>query len=193
MELITPQEMYKLEERLFAKGITVPELMEHVGKECAGIIEDRKGKGNKVIVFCGPGNNGGDGLVCARYLAKSNDVVVVMAMDPKTDAGKLNLRRAQEAGIRIIALEDLESPEEDIVVDALLGIGASGPLRGDIRKACDIINSMDAFKISIDVPTGAGQEGGIRPDATLALHLPKAEGGEVWIVDMGLGSARRER
>jgi NAD(P)H-hydrate epimerase len=186
MESITPEEMYKLEKRLFAKGITIPELMEHVGKECARIIEEKRGKGKKVMVFCGPGNNGGDGLVCARYLAKDNDVVIVMVAKPKTEAAKTNLRMAQEAGVPITSLDDLESPEEDIVVDALLGIGASGPLRGDIKEACALINSMDAYKISIDVPTGSGQEDGVKPEATIALHLPKAEGGEIWIVDMGL-------
>ena len=186
MGFITPEEMYALEERLFAKGITIPELMEHVGKECARMIEEKRGKGKRVLVFCGPGNNGGDGLVCARYLAKDNDVVVVMVIGPKTDAAKGNLGKAQEAGVPVITLDDLESPEGDIAVDALLGIGASGPLRGDIKRACEAINSMDAYKISIDVPTGAGQEGGVKPDATIALHLPKAEGGEIWLLDMGL-------
>jgi NAD(P)H-hydrate epimerase len=186
MEFITPEEMYKLEEKLFAKGITIPELMEHVGKECARIIEEKRGKGNKVLLFCGPGNNGGDGLVCARYLAKGNDVTIVMVVEPKTEAAKLNHEMGEKAGIPIIGLEELKNPVADIVVDALLGIGSSGPLRGSIKEACSLINSMDAYKISIDVPTGAGQDDGVKPDATIALHLPKAEGGEIWLLDMGL-------
>lgn len=190
---ISVEEMRKLEEKAFASGIAVIGLMEHAGRECASLIESKRGTGNRILIFCGPGNNGGDGLVCARYLAGRNDVVVAMPIEPKTDAAETNHRRALDAGIRIVGLEEAGKMEADIVVDALLGIGAKGALRGPIKDACLLINSAKAYKISIDVPTGMDAESGecdadaVRPDATICIHAPKTEEtGELWIADIGL-------
>ncbi|MBD3209759.1 NAD(P)H-hydrate epimerase [Candidatus Micrarchaeota archaeon] len=186
MKFISAEKMRALEEKLFDRGISVTELMEKVGRKCAETIESKKGTGNRVLVFCGPGNNGGDGLVCARYLKDNNIVGIVMAGGPKTVEAKTNYRRAREAGIPLVRMENAKDFRADIVIDALLGIGAEGPLRGKIKKACSAVHSMGGFIVSIDVPTGAGQENRVKPDATLAIHAPKAEGGEIWTVDIGI-------
>ena len=197
---VSVKEMRELEENAFASGITVLELMERAGRECAGLIESKRGTGNRILIFCGPGNNGGDGLVCARYLNEKNKVVVAIPIESKTDAAKTNYRRAEDAGIRIISLEEAGNMEADIVVDALLGIGTKGTLRGEMRDACVLINSVKAYKISIDVPTGLDAEGGernsdaVKPDATICIHAPKTGEvkagkqvtGELWIADIGL-------
>ena len=87
----------------------------------------------------------------------------------------------------------------DVIVDALLGIGAKDGLRSPIKEACDIINSSEAVKISIDVPTGMDADTGevdkhaVLPDATLCIHAAKkgiakewGKSGRLWIVDIGL-------
>jgi hydroxyethylthiazole kinase-like uncharacterized protein yjeF len=196
---ISVGEMQEIEEKAFASGITVLELMERAGRECAKLIESKRGTGNRIVIFCGPGNNGGDGLVCARYLAEKNDVAVVMPIEPKTDAAKANRKRAEDAGIRIVGPEEAKM-KADIVVDALLGIGAKGALRGKIRDGCILINSLKAYKISIDVPTGIDADSGerdldaVKPDATICIHAPKTgemkagkrATGELWIADIEL-------
>ncbi len=197
---ITVEEMRKLEEKVFASGITVLELMERAGRECAKLIESKLGKENRILIFCGPGNNGGDGLVCARYLSENNDIAVVMPIESKTGAAKTNLKRAEDVGLRIVGLEEAKTMEAGIVVDALLGIGAKGALRGKIKDSCIRINSLKAYKISIDVPTGVDANSGncdpdaVKPDATICIHAPKTgemkagkqATGELWIADVGL-------
>jgi NAD(P)H-hydrate epimerase len=189
MESITVKEMRELEEKAFARGNTILELMERAGKECAHLIESKLGTGKTIVIFCGSGNNGGDGLVCARYLSKNNDVRLILPIEPKTEAAKENLRKAQEAGIEIVD----SIGQADIVVDALLGIGTRGPLRGVIKDACRLINSSKTYKISIDVPTGMDAETGecdadaVKPDVTICIHAPKTgQAGELWIADIGL-------
>lgn len=188
--MISVEQMRKLEHEAFERGATVEELMERAGKACAEEIEKRLGTGIRIAVFIGPGNNGGDGLVAARYLNEKNDVVVVLVKEPKTDAAKLNYQRAREAGMEFGNVEDAV-----VIVDAMLGIGARNPLRGEIREACIMINGMAGFKVSIDVPTGVGADGDIdadavRPNATICLHDCKEgcekAGGELWIADIGL-------
>lgn len=188
--MISAREMRRLEEKAFAKGVTIDSLMERAGKACADEIEKRLGTGKKIAIFVGPGNNGGDGLVAARYLGRKNDVTVVLVKEPKTDSAKLNYQRAKEAGVKF---GDAEGA--DIIIDAMLGIGARNPLRGEILEACLRINGMGGFKVALDVPSGLDADGeadenAVRADATICLHDCKLgcekTGGELWIVDIGL-------
>jgi NAD(P)H-hydrate epimerase len=194
--MISVKEMKNLEEMKFASGTTIDELMEVVGEKCAKQIESKLGIWKKIIIFCGPGNNGGDGLVAARYLAEKNDVAVIVSSDSKTEPAKKNLEKAKKAGVKF-----LQEPEKcDIIVDALLGFGFKGELRGNIKEACKIINSMKAYKVSIDIPTGIDSDSGeydadfVKVDATICLHdakigaikAGKERTGELWIIDIGL-------
>ncbi len=189
--MISGEEMRQLEEKAFASGVNIDALMERAGKGCTEEIERRLGNGKRILLFIGPGNNGGDGLVAARYLNEKNDVTIVIVKEPKTDAARKNLERAKDAGLRFGILDDA-----DIVVDAMLGIGATGALRGEIKEACRRINQMKGFKVAIDVPTGIDAGSGecdgdaVKADATICLHDCK-EGceklaGEFWVVDIGL-------
>jgi len=192
--------MRSLEEKAFAGGVTVLELMERAGKECARIIETERGTGNSILIFCGPGNNGGDGFICARYLAAKNDVLVIVPIEPKTGAAKINYKKVLESGIKFIGMNEAAKVRADIVIDALLGIGAKGALQGPVKEACKLINSLDSFVVSIDVPTGMDAETGecdldaVKPNATICIHAPKTgeikagknKTGELWIADIGL-------
>ncbi len=198
---ITIAEMREMEEKAYSAGTTERELMERAGRGCAGIIERNTGKDNSILVFCGPGNNGGDGLVCARYLSTKSNVAAVVLSEPKTEISRINLERAKDAGVKIIPLEDAHSFPHTVIVDALLGIGARLPLGGRVKEACDIINSSSGFTISIDAPTGMDADTGekdvsaVKPDATICIQEPKkgivlggeSNTGELWILDIGLG------
>ena len=193
MEGITVQEMRDLEEKRFQEGLDIMVLMERVGKNCAEIIEERYGRGKWIVVFCGPGNNGGDGYVCARYLSGRNDVGIVMAAEPKTTPAKANYEKAKD--LIVDSVEDA-----DIIVDAMLGTGQTPPLRGRIKELCKKINRMKGFKVAIDVPSGKDADSGetdedfVRCDATICLHAPKIgvlkagneKTGELWTIDIGI-------
>ena len=193
MEGITVMEMRELEERKFREGLDILVLMERVGKSCADIIEERFGSGRWIVVFCGPGNNGGDGYVCARYLSERNDVGIVMAAEPKTDPAKANYEKAKD--LIVDSVEDA-----DIIVDAMLGTGQIPPLRGRIKELCRKINRMKGFKVAIDVPTGMDADSGetdedfVRCDLTICLHAAKIgvlksgkeKTGDLLVADIGI-------
>jgi NAD(P)H-hydrate epimerase len=219
MKGISVAKMRELDAEAIAAGTQVLELMERAGRECAKFIGQDFGEGKRILVFCGPGNNGGDGFVCARHLHGGNAVKVCVVVEPKTSAAKENLLRAKEAGVRVIGasgegadwkamLKELgeEIKSADIVVDALLGVGMSLPLRGKILDACRLINSSAGFAkppkiVSIDIPTGMDADTGetdydaIAPDVAICMHAPKigelkaGEGktGRLVVADIGLG------
>ena len=192
--------MRALEEKAFAGGTSALELMDRAGKECARIIEERRGTGNRILVFCGPGNNGGDGLVCARYLAEKNEVTIVMPLEPRTKEAKTNFELAKAAEMKFAWMTEIVAAKPDIVVDALLGIGARPGLRGEVLDSCMLINSFDTFTVSIDIPTGMDADSGecdpnaVIPNATICIHAPKTgeikaggtKTGLLWVADIGL-------
>jgi NAD(P)H-hydrate epimerase len=197
---VSVEEMRRMEGNAFASGVSVLDLMERAGRECARLIESKLETGNRILIFCGPGNNGGDGLVCARYLKQKYDVYIVVPIEPKTEAAQAKYQEAKNKQIRIISMDEVAFFKPDLIVDALLGIGARLPLRGAIKDACGLINSLDGFKVTIDIPSGMDAETGesdpdaVRPDATICIHAPKtgvikageAKAGELWIADIGL-------
>ncbi len=200
MDSLSIEEMRALEEKAISSGTTVLELMERAGLVCANLIESRLGTGKSILIFCGPGNNGGDGLVCAFYLSKNNPVKIVIPIEPKTDIAKQNLARTTAEKIPILTLEEAKAETPEVIVDALLGIGVRLPLRGKIKDACLLFNSISAYKVSIDVPTGMDAETGVtdsdavKPDATICIQAPKVgeikagmeKTGKIIIAEIGL-------
>ncbi len=107
----------------------------------------------RVSVWCGGGNNGGDGLVVARLLHQAQREVEVRSArargQPVGDAAE-NLRRARQAGLRFV-----EDPGPgDIVVDALFGTGFAGVPRREAAQAIAMINGSGDPVVSVDVPSG---------------------------------------
>ncbi|MCS7131793.1 MAG: NAD(P)H-hydrate dehydratase, partial [Hadesarchaea archaeon] len=156
-------------------------------------------------------NNGGDGFVAARHLANAGaEVEVLLLGDPKliaTPEARANWQALQSLrrSVKCLAVRDsselqaLKGKKVDVVIDAMLGIGAVGRLREPIASAARAINSMRAYKVAVDVPTGVDSlTGEASPDAvrchlTVTFHdlkpgLKKAKRctGEVVVVDIGL-------
>lgn len=119
---------------------------------------------SEVVIFCGPGNNGGDGLVIARYLSEVIPVKVVLAhFGYKTSSEfNINLDRIKdnpkiqfvEATDFINHLERLDFPFSPLIIDALFGIGLVRPLEGDFARLVEGINSLNAVVVSVDIPSG---------------------------------------
>ena len=167
-------------------------LMENAGESVTTEILNYFPSAKTIGIFCGKGNNGGDGLVCARHLIQHGVAVTVFLLakpeDLKGDA-KSNLTAylslkpkaelvdvSEENQLKqcIVNLKKL-----DVLVDAILGTGTTGQLRGLIPLAIDIINDSNKPIVSIDIPTGLDADRGltlgkcIRPSLTTTLGLPK--------------------
>jgi hydroxyethylthiazole kinase-like uncharacterized protein yjeF len=149
------------------------DLMERASKAFVGWFvnhfpEDRK----SVSIYCGTGNNGGDGLAIARMLHQHGyqkiEVKIARFSDKGTDDFNLNLDRLKQLDIPIIEIKSGDQfPEEksSIIIDALLGTGLNKPLKGDYEKLVDHLNDLGKTIVSVDVPTGLLADGEIPSDA----------------------------
>jgi len=150
-------------------GIPGVVLMENAGRSCAELIkEELAGVTNpKVCIFCGTGNNGGDGYVIARHLLNSSfEVVVVICGDHNKVKGdaKINLDILEGLGQAIEQLNladgDIRGLVEafaagaDMLVDGLFGTGLSGQLSDEYKELIESINSQDCPILAVDIPSG---------------------------------------
>lgn len=186
--------------RAQALGIAEERLMEHAGTAVAAAVRalavdvERWGTG-PIVILCGPGNNGGDGMVAARRLALAGArvVVAIIARDtkPRNPSSARNWDRiARDAGItkvhapvaRDVAKFGQGIEKAAVIVDALLGTGVRGPLREPIRGAVELIERARATGIpvvAVDTPTAVDLSSGepsdpaVRADLTVTFHRPK--------------------
>ncbi|MEF3279833.1 MAG: NAD(P)H-hydrate epimerase [Elusimicrobiota bacterium] len=178
-------------------SISSQTLMENAGKACANEVANYvKEKFNNfeinISVLCGRGHNGGDGLVCARYLKDLGfNNVKIFIINP-SDRGYpelvvKNLNKAKEKSIDINLctlrnITEIESKlnEADIIIDALLGISAVGKPVAVVKKMIQIANRTKKDIIAIDIPSGLNPDTGhhtgvfIKAVLTLTMGLPKS-------------------
>lgn len=143
-------------------GISTLVLMENAGAAIAReVLKSLKG-GERIAIFCGRGNNGGDGLVAARHLMAQRikpDIFLACGFSRVKNEAKVNLDILLKLKAKITRLsgrrlKKIKISKYDLLVDALLGVGVSGELRGVYPDLIKLINSSRARIISVDVPSG---------------------------------------
>ena len=188
MKIVTPDEMRRLEQEASRYGLSTDDLMERAGLAIALETGEALGAvaGKRILVLVGPGNNGGDGLVAARHLARRGALATLYVVsERREDDTKLHLaldeetfpvNAATDEGYRDL---DRVLNSADAVLDAVLGTGRSRPLRGTIREVMLRLSKRKGILIAVDVPTGVDAETGQadpaapKADLTLALGFPK--------------------
>lgn len=199
--ILTATETKAAEDALFARGVSVIELMTRAGCAAADIAWDRFGPVG-TLVLCGPGNNGGDGYVLAARLRERGVAVRVAASgDPATDAARA-ARAAWDAPVEALA----EAEPAALVIDALFGTGLSRPLADAIAQPAARVMAAACSRLAIDLPSGIATDDGavlsaLPPaDCTVALGALKrahrlmpavARCGEVVVADIGFGALPR--
>jgi ADP-dependent NAD(P)H-hydrate dehydratase / NAD(P)H-hydrate epimerase len=159
-------------------------LMETAGRGVCDVLERVLGpaSGRRVLVLCGTGNNGGDGLVIARVLhARGAEVHAVALADEGdlTEDAAANLRALHEVAAHAegLRLEVSDRPDAlnpywpEVVVDALLGIGVTGPLREPVGAFARWVNACPAPAVAVDVPSGLDSETGRAAEGTVRAAL----------------------
>lgn len=190
--------MRRIEERTFAGGATAECLMDEVGRQIAQAVLQNSPRRGAAAVYYGKGHNGGDALVAARYLAEAGWEIELRPQEP--DASKL-------AELTRRKLDQFESKRPEraacrhsmrgctVILDGLLGIGATGPLREDIRALTRQINARraetDARVFAVDLPTGLNGDTGeadpdcVEADFTVTAGYAKsglvADGAPAWV------------
>lgn len=131
-------------------------------------------KEKHIAIYCGTGNNGGDGLAIARLLYKAHyknvSVKIARFSDKSTDDFNANLKRLKAAHVDIIELtadNTLIIETADIIVDALLGTGLNKPLSGAYKKLVDYLNGLNKTTVAVDIPTGFFADGELVKDAAV--------------------------
>ncbi len=197
------------------QGVGIPgsHLMERAGEAVATEILERY-EPDEVVVFCGQGNNGGDGFVVARELFNAGvevTVVTLVALEEYRGDALLNLEILGRLGIEprrgfsaagepedgVVALTEMA----DVVVDAIFGTGFTGAAKGAAAAAIDLINDAPGEVVSVDIASGVGADAGavhgpaVLADVTVALHAAKvghfvtpggAFSGEVVVTPIGI-------
>lgn len=172
--MITVKQMKELEERSEKLGVSRLMLMEHAGKCIFEKVSERVNLENKtIIVFAGPGNNGGDGFVAARWFSKKCFVFVLFfgSTEKLTPEAAANFARiGDNSQIEIIRFEDINDfnishikklgAKKLILIDALLGTGVSGAVKEPLSEGIELFNELKGYKVIIDVPSGVDPDTG---------------------------------
>ncbi len=187
------------------------DLMERASKACYNWIRRNIKKKKKVQVFCGMGNNGGDGLAVARMLGGTGyDVTVFIIRHTKQGSEDFRINEARLKKVRNVKMHDITADDklpkidkEAVVIDAMFGSGLKRPLEGFPASIVHHINTSEALVVAVDFPSGLFCEDNsknihkniIKANYTLTFQLPKlsfmfAENnkytGEWHILDIGL-------
>jgi NAD(P)H-hydrate epimerase len=202
IKVVTTEEMRQIETAADASGVTFAQMMENAGRAVAEAINDWIGaKDANILVLIGPGNNGGDGLVAARYLADMGAAVHLYVWKRETKGDK-NWELVCAKNLPVTWLSDDQglsilrqlTSRSDIIVDALLGTGNVRPIKGELELLLQTVRqTLDERRrprdatlcapsegtpefsvpavVAVDVPTGLNSDTGALDPATLSADL----------------------
>jgi len=198
MEALTVEQMRVIDANSDWFGVSFLQLMENAGRAAAA---EANKLGSSFAVICGPGNNGGDGFVAARYLKSKPKVFYFYP--PKTTESYENFVSAKN--YHPVQITPKSMPELakalstcDVIIDAIFGIGAKGRMREPFRSVVEIMNKSGKKIVSVDVPsgmdpaTGKTEDIAVKADITVCLHAAKTglvnnKGvGKLVIADIGI-------
>lgn len=167
-ELLTPTEMSRADALAVAAGIKSVDLMEAAGRAVAEFVAERYPAG-RVLVLCGPGNNGGDGFVAAEMLRKAGrEVRLALFGNRDKLKGDAALFADLWKGLVEPASADSLQPA-DMIVDALLGAGLDRDVEGELAALIAAVNTSGLPVVAVDVPSGLdGARGQVRGTAVHA-------------------------
>jgi hydroxyethylthiazole kinase-like uncharacterized protein yjeF len=189
MKVSTVEEMRNLD-RGAIEGFKIPDLilMENAGGAVYFVINNEFGvEGKRFTIFCGVGNNGGDGFVVARKLHSNRGRVTVFLLGDKgklTGCAKDNFEMIASMPIEIVQLTSVQDAHPaishcDAIVDALFGTGLVRDVGGIYREVIELINQSQKTVFSVDIPSGVNGDTGhvmgcaVRADYTVTFGLPK--------------------
>jgi NAD(P)H-hydrate epimerase len=193
MKLTTSKQMQALDRRSMEEyGIPGIVLMENAALRTAMVLREKYNHllEQKVFLFCGKGNNGGDGLAIARHLSnRGHEVKILLLADPESLRGDaaVNLDIAQKMDLPIQTVTTQEGllslsgsiHGKGLVIDAIFGAGLAKPVTGFFKEAIDFINGLPNPVLSVDIPSGLNADTGrvdgpcIHAHITVTFALPK--------------------
>ena len=187
------------------------DLMERAARACYNWFHAHISREKKIAIYCGKGNNGGDGLALSRMLAMAGyahvSVYVIAHSKNASEDFRVNEERLKKLAVSMTHLDSSTGVEQaDVIVDAILGSGLNSPLRGLLADMVDVLNATEALKIAIDIPTGLFADGNtgnnlnhiFKADRTFSFQFLKWSflfpefgplAGKIEVLDIGLSRA----
>lgn len=189
MKLVTSSQMRNIDKKTIEGiGILGLELMEKAGKGTALVAKEMLGgpENKAVVIFCGGGNNGGDGFVVGRHLSQWGAQVEFFLTAKRNEVrgdAKTNLEKAVDLDLPIVEILKKEGVpsriKADLIVDALFGTGFTGEIGGYVKDVVEKINTSGIPILSVDIPSGLHADTGefsgpcIKATRTATIALPK--------------------
>jgi NAD(P)H-hydrate epimerase len=189
MKIVTAEEMRAIDHASSERfGVPSLTLMENAGAAVAEFVLASYSAAERIVIFCGKGNNGGDGFVAARRLhERGKKVQVILLADPDSLRGDAAVMfgKLPNAAISVHSSEELKSARvrsslNDLYIDAVLGTGFKPPVSGLYAEPIAIMNASSVPVIAVDIPSGANadamtpQSGTIaRADAVVTFTAPR--------------------
>ena len=193
-------EVNSLDKRCYEKFLLSEDLlMEHAASNMALYISEKYSSFESILIVCGSGNNGADGITLARLLHTKFDVNLYLSTTPKSSMAQLQLQRAKTLDIKIVN----ELFNADIIVDCLFGTGLNKPLDEksiNLLNTLNSYNSFSTFKLACDIPSGINNLGQIQnvafeADVTITMgalktslfsDMAKDYVGEIVVANLGV-------
>ncbi len=177
-EVLSAAEM-KIFEKLNFKKKNSYFFMQRAGYEVFKFIRNNFKKKQSIIVLCGPGNNGGDGFITAKYLTENNYKTTVFTFANKHRYKGDALKALKKFDGITKNLNSFKLTKNTLIVDALFGIGLKRKIKGRLKKIFKLINSSKNSVVSVDIPSGISSDDGqilgsaIKADFTITFHRKK--------------------
>lgn len=171
-------------------------LMEHASTAMMNFIDKNFKKNQKVLIVCGAGNNGADGITLARLLYKKYKVIVYIPFGAKSSMARLQLQRIKSLNIKVSS----KIKVCDVVVDCLFGSGLNRDLNEESSSIIKSLNKLKAYKIACDIPSGINNLGQVNQNAfyadvtitmgglkkSLFTDIAKEYVGDIKVADLGI-------
>ena len=190
-------EVNSLDKRCYEKfALSEDILMEHAASSMYDFIESKFEENKSILIVCGSGNNGADGIALSRLLHKKYDVNLYLSKEPKSTMAKIQLQRAKSLDIKIVK----EIFQADIIVDCLFGSGLNKKLIEEDTSLLQNLNSFNSYKIACDISSGIDNLGQVKTiafeaDTTITMgalktslfsDIAKDYVGEIIVANLGV-------
>lgn len=199
--LLSVAEMQKAEQQAIKQGISGWQMMQVAGKGVAGLVMQYYDQ-RKVLVLCGPGNNGGDGYVAAQALHEAGWDVQVKALGGALEGDAATAQKNYKGAYFSEAIESVS--DDTILIDALFGTGLTRAIDGEYRQIVEALAAKKLTVVAVDIPSGIHGDSGELMGAAIpaeltvtfgakkrghALYPGKEYCGRIFLVDIGIGEA----
>ncbi|MGC9060555.1 MAG: NAD(P)H-hydrate dehydratase [Thermoplasmata archaeon] len=175
-------------------GVSREKLMVNAGRALCEVVEENF-PAKKIVVVCGPGNNGGDGFAMSAMLGKRREITVCLMERPEKIKSEITKKQFRNCR-KVCGVETWENIEKlvgnaELIVDAIFGTGLNRPLSGKYVEVIEKINGADAPVLSVDVPSGFPFDTAVKPDITVTFHdikegMNEKNSGRIIVKDIGI-------